>query len=58
VSEKTWRQKLEQVGGYENDMVGVNAGTVRMIIDELEDCREDNEKLRQRVLELELEGLG
>lgn len=31
-----WRQQLEAIGGYENELVPVPAGAVRQIIDDLE----------------------
>lgn len=34
---KSWRQQLEEVGGYENDLVGVPAGGVRKLIEEREE---------------------
>lgn len=59
MTEKTWRQKLAS-----NDMLNMNAGVVREVIEhaeskafcvnDLEECSAENEKLKQRVLELEL----
>jgi len=33
---KSWREMLEEVGGYENELVGIPAGPVREMIDEIE----------------------
>lgn len=40
-----WRKQLADLGGYDNELLGVPAGSVRKIIDELE-------RLRARVAEL------
>lgn len=53
MSKKSWREKLAEIGGYENAILGINAGAVREIIKELEDCGDENERLRKRVLQLE-----
>lgn len=37
---KTWREKLEEIGGYENEMVSVSAGAVREMINEMEALEE------------------
>jgi len=36
VSEKSWREKLEEVGGYKNGLLGIPAHSVREMIDEIE----------------------
>lgn len=43
---KTWRQQLEEIGGYENELVPIAAGAVRKIIDELEAAQKDAERYR------------
>ena len=50
---KSWREQLTEIGGYENELIGVPAGSVRKIIQELEDCREENKILGERVAGLE-----
>ena len=34
-----WRQQLTDLGGYENEMLGVPAGGVRKMVDEIEQLR-------------------
>lgn len=36
---RDFRRQLKEVGGYDNDMVGIPAGGVRPIIDEVEQLR-------------------
>lgn len=43
---KTWRQKLEEVGGWENEMVSVPAGAVRKIIEDLEAHERELERVK------------
>lgn len=53
MSNKSWREQLTEMGGYENAFVAINAGTVREIIQELEECRVENHTLIRRVVGLE-----
>ena len=53
MSKLSWREKLTEIGGYENDLLGVPAGAVRKIIAELEDCREENIRLTKRIVSIE-----
>jgi hypothetical protein len=34
-----WRKQLEEIGGYDNELIGVPAGAVRKMIDEIESLR-------------------
>lgn len=36
MSEKSWREKLTDVGGYDNELLGIPAGGVREMVDEIE----------------------
>lgn len=47
-NKKTWREKLEEIGGYENEMVSVPAGAVREMIDEMEALEADLKKANAR----------
>ncbi len=50
---KSWRKQLTEMGGYENAFLSINAGAVREIIQELEECRTENTRLQQRLMQLE-----
>jgi hypothetical protein len=43
---KDWRRMLTEVGGYDNAMIGVPAGTVREMIEEIEALRADAARYR------------
>jgi hypothetical protein len=49
---KDHRKMLEEIGGYENELVSVNAGGVREIIDDLEYVQNEKESLEKENLEL------
>lgn len=34
-----WRKQLAEIGGYDNELVGVPAGTVRKMVDEIDELR-------------------
>ena len=50
---KSWREKLTEIGGYENELLSVPAGSVVKIIEELEVCREESSRLAKRIVGLE-----
>lgn len=52
MSEKTYRQMLEEVGGYENSMVSIPSGSVRPIIDDLESLESRNARLTEALEKL------
>jgi len=53
MSKLSWREQLTEMGGYDNAFIGIHAGAVREIIQELEDCRTENTRLQQRLMQLE-----
>ena len=55
MSNKTWRQKLEEIGGYENEMIGVPAGGVRQMVDELEALQAELTAAREQIARLSME---
>ena len=50
VNPTNWRQQLTDLGGYENELVGVPAGAVRKMVDEIERLRADQDQLRSNFL--------
>ncbi len=55
MSKKSWREKLEEIGGYDNEFTSVPAGAVREIIEELESAlTEGADALKQLDSALEL----
>lgn len=49
MSKLSWREQLTEMGGYDNAFLGIHAGAVREIIEELEDCRTENARLQQQL---------
>ena len=47
MSDKTHREKLTELGGWDNELVSVNAGAVKEIIIDLEGAKEEITKLKQ-----------
>ena len=47
MSDKTHREKLTELGGWDNSLVSVNAGSVKEIIVELENAEKEITKLKQ-----------
>ena len=50
INPTNWRQQLTDLGGYENEMLGVPAGGVRKMIDELEQLRAKRDEVRANFL--------
>ena len=53
MSKLSWREQLTEMGGYDNAFLGIHAGAVREIIQELEDCTEENLRLQRRLVQLQ-----
>lgn len=53
MSKKSWREQLMEMGGYENSFIGIQAGVVREIIGELEECHERNDRLSVQIVNLQ-----
>lgn len=49
MSNKSWRKQLEEIGGYDNELMSVPAGVVRKIIRELENACDEIDQLRTHI---------
>ena len=47
MSDKTHREKLTELGGWDNELVSVNAGAVKEIIIDLEGAKEEINNLKR-----------
>jgi hypothetical protein len=54
---KNWRKMLVDIGGYDNELVGVPSGGVKEMVDEIESLREQVTLLRDALDQL-LDDMG
>lgn len=53
-----WRKNLEDMGGYENELVAVPAGGVRLLIAEFEDLQKQLAEREKQLAQTQMYALG